>query len=381
MKPNEVTEKRWFKSTPHIAVGDGSRIDAENGIIRRVVLASVGEAKGHGVSLEQEFIDDLVKYGQRNFSKTGLKARFGHPSMSNETMGTQLGYFKNFEVDGENAVADLHLLDAANESPTHPGMKNWVLKMAAEKPDHIMSSIVFQPGGYYQRELESRKKRKMKSSDMFHGRFDNYDESLGPVFVELADLYFTDLVEDGAATDNLFSTQFNSEKYAVQVAEFLRENPHLQSFLKENPDKVLDFLAKIGVDHFSLKKPKTAMKTLADFFQKKVEKPVETDETEFDKQFAAANAEMLALNQKVNDLTTSLAAEKQKVADLTTELANANTKIAELSKEPAGELPSGATETEAPKPAAQYGSVTAKAIELSAKATGERPGGGFFKKK
>ena len=388
MKPNELENIRWFKSSPQVAVGGGSRIDAENGIIRRVVLASVGEARGHGVSLEQEFIDDLVKYGSRHFGATGLKARFGHPSLSNETMGTQLGFYKNFEVDGESAVADLHLLDAANQSPTHPGMKDWVLKMAAEKPDHIMSSIVFRPGDYYQRELESRKKRKMKRafSEDRGAYWSNYDEALGPVFVELGDLFFTDLVEDGAATDNLFSAQFNSEKFAVQVAEFLREHPHLEQFLQKEPEKTLDFLRKIWVNHFTIK-PKTAMTTLADFFTKKFGKPVEADESEFEKRFseaekgfAEATQKAAELSKKVDELTASLATAAQKADGIATELAAAKARIAQLEAEPAGALPVGQTETAEPQPATGYGSVTQKALAL-AKAEQEKRGGGFLKKK
>jgi len=58
---------RFFKTDPRplgqFAEGD---IDAESGIIRNVVMCQEGEAKGHGVHLEGEFIEALAKYDRNS---------------------------------------------------------------------------------------------------------------------------------------------------------------------------------------------------------------------------------------------------------------------------------------------------------------------------
>ena len=232
---DKLLEVRWLKSKPRAI--KLSKVDRENGILSDVVMCQVGEAKGHEVNLEQQFIDDLVNYANENAS-TGLKARLGHPSMSNETMGSQLGAFKNFRVRGEQAIADLHLLDAAAKSP-NGDLKEWVLSMAEEDPSFIMSSIVFKPGEQYRYDKDG--KRFADDTDEFHSLTSD-------AFVSLGELYYCDLVEQGAATENLFSAQFNKDKFAVQVNEWLNDNAQIDSFIKENPDKIFSLLKSRGIE-------------------------------------------------------------------------------------------------------------------------------------
>ena len=236
MQEDKELKVRWLKSKPRAI--KLSKVDRENGILSDVVMCQVGEAKGHEVKLEQQFIDDLVSYANAHNASTGLKARLGHPSMSNETMGSQLGAFKNFRVRGEQAIADLHLLDAAAKSP-NGDLKEWVLSMAEEDPSFIMSSIVFKPGEQYKYDKDG--KRFASDTDEFHSLTSD-------AFVSLGELYYCDLVEQGAATENLFSAQFNKDKFAVQVNEWLNDNAQIDSFIKENPDKIFSLLKSRGIE-------------------------------------------------------------------------------------------------------------------------------------
>jgi hypothetical protein len=226
-----------------------SESDTEGGILKGVVMAQVGEAKGHGFHLDQGFINDLVAYDELTFSGNGLKARFDHPALCDGTMGSQLGKFTNFRVDGDKALADLQLLDAANDSPTHPKMKNYILKMAAESPDFLMSSIVFQPDAFFQLDSEGKKfqlaKRNAKKEMM---GINEPNPDFGNIFAELGDHFYTDIVEAGAATDTLFSSELNSEKLGVRVVEFLNDNEEIKNILQNTPSVVTDFLSKVGVD-------------------------------------------------------------------------------------------------------------------------------------
>jgi hypothetical protein len=246
---NNKPDTKWLRSGA--AKMNPSQIDAAAGIIRDVVMVEEGPAKGHGVHLDADFIAAITKYDKKYFAKAGLKARFGHPSASGETMGTQLGTFSNFrqrEVNGrQQEIADLQLLDAAENSPTHPGMRTWVLDMAEEQPDFIMSSIVFTPSSYFQN--INGKKRKVWEYD----EDDNWQSPISgePVYVEFdekqgAAHYYTDLVEQGAATDKLFSSQVNTHLFAARVDGFLADNPDIITFLKNNPDAVAKWLQRAG---------------------------------------------------------------------------------------------------------------------------------------
>ena len=250
---------KWLKSKPvSLQFGEGdatSNIDAEKGILKNVVMAQVGEAKGHGVHLEQDFIEDLVKYDNEKFANIGLKARFGHPGMSETAMGTQMGTFKNFKVVGDKAVADLHLLKSAELSPKNPGMGTWLMSMAAEKPDFVMSSIVFTMSNIYQYDEEGNQDHDPWQkdndgeyvTDSWGYRKLKYPDK--KIFVKLQDHHYTDIVEAGAATDSLFSTQFNKDKYAVAASQWLsEERPEILNFLKENPAKLLEFAEKCGIE-------------------------------------------------------------------------------------------------------------------------------------
>ena len=251
------SDVRWLKSQPLKLTFSEDQIDEENGVIHDVVMCEVGPAKGHDVNLEQEFINDLVAYDQKFYTEIGNKARFGHPSMSDTTMGAQMGYFQNFRVRGNQAIGDLYLLDSADLSPTKPNMKKWVFSMAKEAPDFIMSSIVFKPGSYYQRNKDGEKRQIWYYKEVDDGeggkvqKWISKDPELGDVFVGFGESgahYYTDLVESGAATNNLFSQEFNSDKFAVKATMWLQDNTEILTFLKENPHKLVEFADGLGIE-------------------------------------------------------------------------------------------------------------------------------------
>ena len=241
--------ERWLKSQPLNLNFTPEQIDEENGIIRDVVMAQVGPAKGHGYWLEQGFIDRLVEYDQKHHGEKGLKARFGHPAMSDTTMGKQMGYFRNFRVREGDAVADLHLLESANLSPSNPGMREWMFSMAKEAADFVMSSIVFRTFSFYQYDPEDDQRVDLEVNDWGEPRtkfkkervYVDFNESNGDRHL------YTDLVEAGAATNALFSQQFNQDKFAVRVVSFLQENADILSFIQANPQKIVEMCETLNI--------------------------------------------------------------------------------------------------------------------------------------
>ncbi len=331
---------RRFRSQP---VGlAGGRIDAEAGIIHDVVMVEEGPAKGHGVHLDADFVENLVAYDRANFAERGVKARLGHPDMCSNAQGTQLGFFRNIrkrkQGDKMQAIGDLHLLDAADLSPSKPNARAWALQMAAEAPDFFMSSIVFLGSGYYQRKGNNHKKPVLEEAD--------YDAEL-PLFVEFdaengAAHFNTDLVADGAATSSLFSTGANPHLFVSRVHEFLDENPEVFQFAQANPDRVQELLLRLGIAHTTPAQKKMSKFSLMKWLSGEPQEadPTPDDLTRLRSELSGVRESLAALKSQVDGLTTERAALTAKVSDLTTQLSNAQAEVTRLWALPAA-LPTG----------------------------------------
>ena len=352
MANENLHNTRWLRSRPTQGGFTSDKIDAEAGIIRDVVMVQEGEAKGHEVHLDAEFIDDIVAYDNHNFSKTGLKGRFGHPGASSETMGTQLGIFRNFrkrEQDGKaQAIADLHLLESSELSPSHPGMKSWVLKMAEEQPDFMMSSIVFRGDGYYQRDPEGKKhKLRIEYSESEGRYFKGYKEEYGNIYISMGEHFYTDLVEAGAATENLFSNQANPHLFVAQADQFLYDHPELKKFIQANPDKVTAFFGSLGIQLTgSAIEPKPKPKTMAFnlFTWLSGETPAAAEDIE------TIRTELTNAQTSVMELKQGNDALQSALGEVETQLAKATERIAELEAKPAALHTGGPTEAPVSSP-------------------------------
>jgi hypothetical protein len=78
-----------------------------------------------------------------NATRNGLKARFTHPNMSNDGMGSYLGRWTNFRIDGDTVRADLHIADAAYTSP-QGDLGNYVMDLAEQDPEAFGISMATQ---------------------------------------------------------------------------------------------------------------------------------------------------------------------------------------------------------------------------------------------
>lgn len=225
----KTSDSRWFKTAPNYAQPE-LKTDAENGLIRDVSVCTAGEAKGHGVMLEQSFIDDIVRLG--NEWEQGLKCRFGHPNMSSEALGTYVGRFTNFRVSGQKAIADLQLDEVAKSAPGGD-LYSYVLAMAQRNPDMFGASIQFIAKYNYFYDEKGQKTI-------------GYNPEDGPTYVAIDQLMATDIVDEPAANEGgLFSSrQFNTHLFASRATQFLDENPDIWRFMDEHPEKFKPFLSK-----------------------------------------------------------------------------------------------------------------------------------------
>ena len=226
-------KKRWM-SSGYLQTGEAGDVNREAGIIEGVSVVTAGEAKGHGVHLDEEFVDSIVEFG--NAKKQGLKARFGHPNMCSTALGTFIGRFKNFRKVGNMAKADLFLSNEAKETP-HGNLHDYVLGMATNESDMFGTSIVFTPGQSFRKDAEGNK--------VPVSEFDEPQEGLSEeIYVECSALHACDTVDEPAANEGLFS-RFSNETIAGQVTEFLDLNPQVWEAVQSNPS-IVESLARYG---------------------------------------------------------------------------------------------------------------------------------------
>jgi hypothetical protein len=215
----------WYMSS-WVFESAETRVDRDKGIIYNAAIVTPGEAKGHGVQLDSEFVESVVSAG--NEAKNGLKMRFGHPSMSSTALGTFIGRAKNFRSEDGVAKADIFLSKEAKNAPGGD-LYEYALGMAENEADMFGTSIVFKPGRRYSRDEDGEKD------------FENLGEE---PFVEMKKLIAVDMVDDPAANPNGLFSAFNENTIAGQVSEFLDTHPQVWELLSQKPEIVKGFMEK-----------------------------------------------------------------------------------------------------------------------------------------
>lgn len=238
LRRNEV-EGRWFSTG--FMVGGVESVDAGAHTLKNAVLIRPGEALGHGFWIDAEFCADIAKRGAMAGDK-GMKARFGHPNMCSEALGTFLGRWKATRFDAETGrvTGDLHLSSTAAESPKGD-LRKYVEEMAAKEPDHFGASIVFtfdQEACY----AHSIQHGAVEKEDDY-GKYLDFESFKSPDAANVknlpharcAELHAADLVDDPAATDGMFSGA-GGLSLAAQMTEWLDTHPGVLAAINDEPE-------------------------------------------------------------------------------------------------------------------------------------------------
>src|SRR3990172_4108480 len=99
------------------------------GLIRQAAIVTRGEALGHWMWLDGIFVSTVQK--QINASSRGIKARFAHPSLSADGLGTFLGRLKGAAGDEQKTYADLHFSKSSHNTPDGD-LASYVMNLATE---------------------------------------------------------------------------------------------------------------------------------------------------------------------------------------------------------------------------------------------------------
>lgn len=206
-----------FNSLPNFN-SKNLNIDRENGILKNVCIANFGANKNDSF-FDEQFIIDLIKLG--NQTDQGIKSRFGHPNMCGNAFGSYIGRYKNFNIQNGNAFGDLHL-DPITKKTQVEGkgimMFDYIMDMSESNPDMFGNSIhIFSE--CFEKEINGEKQ-------ILH-RLESFKAS--------------DLVDDPAATDSLFSAP---NDLGAIVTKFLDTNPKIFDTISKQPAIIQDFFER-----------------------------------------------------------------------------------------------------------------------------------------
>jgi ribosomal protein L37AE/L43A len=233
LKRND-TSARWF-STGFMVGGVGA-VDADKHTLKDAVLIRPGEALGHGVWIDAAFCADIAARGAQAGDK-GLKARFGHPNMCSEALGTFLGRWKATRIDeGSFVRGDLHLSSTAAESPKGD-LRKYVEEMAAKEPGHFGASIVFSMDQKAMCDFVLANGATESGEDIDLSAFKSPDPAnvKNLPHARCAALHAADLVDDPAATDGMFSGAAGMS-LAGQMTEYLDTHPEIFKAMNDEPE-------------------------------------------------------------------------------------------------------------------------------------------------
>ena len=153
-----------------------------------------GEALGHDLWIDASFLEDV----RDEINAGGIKARFTHPGLSSDGIGTKLGRFYDAEIIGDQVYADLHFQEAATKTPDGD-LADYVMTLAEETPEDFGLSIVF--------EHDVQDMERLTDENTVNGRFISPDEDNKNNYehARLAALRAADVVDTPAANpDGLF---------------------------------------------------------------------------------------------------------------------------------------------------------------------------------
>lgn len=252
MKADLSTQPTRFRSKIAKGVDKPAAIDPTGGdfgagLIPSVAVITRGEALGHDLWIDAEFLNQTAAAINAT-GVTGAKARFTHPDMSGDGLGSMLGRVKNAKVDGDIVRGDLHLLESAKQTPDGD-LASYVVKLAQEAPDAFGESIAFSRD----RDAEARfmldNGAKLEGRYLYTDEFKSPDETNSKNYphARLAALHAIDTVDEPAANPSgLFSrTAIPAEadallSYALGLS---KERPTLTAF-DVDPDRAAGFVAR-----------------------------------------------------------------------------------------------------------------------------------------
>lgn len=186
------------------------RVDRKANVIFGASLMQIGDLNDAEVrpwTVDAKTLDQALSMASR--SSNGLKARFTHPNMSADGMGSYLGRWKNLRIDGSTLRGDLHIADAAFTSP-QGDLGNYVMDLAESDPESFGVSLATKLDSADLQQFTTMNDSKPKS-----------ERSMWPM--RFAAIKAGDVVDDPAATrGGMFSLDADLRELPAQATALLQ---------------------------------------------------------------------------------------------------------------------------------------------------------------
>lgn len=241
-----------------------------------VSMTADTEALGHGIMTDARTLEITNELAHRHRGGLGIQGRFGHPGMSENSMGRKFMLSNNFRIEDNALRHDIQLMPPASLSPAFGGadVNQYVLQMADEQPGEIAESFVMDTDIVWLmadgRELNADQPLEWEDSEDLDPTYHNGKRPINalnplPVMRPIQLLYL-DMVNEGALThDGLFSAEAASRMFDgtsnVYSQEFFAMLDQFRAEfgipLDALEDKALSFLGKyLGARGFTMPNPK-----------------------------------------------------------------------------------------------------------------------------
>jgi hypothetical protein len=251
LHPFQYGKKGWVDSRAITGQVLAANVDAEKGILYDVVLcqamqprgmAGIEEWTGARIETPLSFIEKLVELAGA-FGENGHQARFGHPNDCNPALGTYAGRIKNVRLRGNQAIGDIYLSEASAQTPGKGDLKGYILKLAKEDSQALMMSIVFSPGHLYMINADGHQEDFLYDPAQID-YLASLPEEERVLYETVRAWHFTDFVDQGANTLDMFRDQNGNISIAARATDFLDNHPEIWDLLISQPQVMEEFTRK-----------------------------------------------------------------------------------------------------------------------------------------
>jgi len=179
--PPKADMFRTMTATPT----ESPRVDREKKIIFGASLFQAGDINDERPwTVDDGSLKNALELMQKGNS--GTKARFTHPNMSADGMGSFLGRWKNPRIEGDTLRADLHIAEQAFRSP-QGDLGTYVMDMAEDDPDMFGVSLATRVN---EAEMEKLRLERLSENPEWKGRLP----------LRFRAIHAADVVDEPAAT-------------------------------------------------------------------------------------------------------------------------------------------------------------------------------------
>jgi len=234
---NLASEPTLFRAAVVRSSADEMSVDENGGnygagVIRNFAVITTGEALGHGMWVDAEFMAHVGE--QLSSAAKGVKSRFTHPGMSGDALSKGLGRVEYKRIEGDKLIGDLHFYKSAHKTPDGD-LAGHVMRLTREDPEALGASISFT--------------RDPEAEEDYAA---NYSQSPDPrnvqnlPHVRLGQLRYVDIVDEPAANpdgmfhrDDIFKSGEQLFEYALGLSDI---KPEVVFGIE--PDRLLGFCTR-----------------------------------------------------------------------------------------------------------------------------------------